>query len=189
MHKLGRKAKSFKSYGVSMLVHGCGVSQYPQFYDTIKNIYIMLPRPYVGSYSGEKGHQFLQKPWILESRKSFEMFLVSISDMPTIKYWKILGSIMDKAKENIPKQCRIGDTCFTSLATIGGNLFTRHPKNLNHVHEYSNHLLSVIIILGTDVHGGETVFNDGDKMNDIRKRAHVLNHSRGRCMVGAFDKN
>ena len=25
-------------------------------------------------------------------------------------------------------------------------------------------------------------------MNDIGKRAHVLNHSHGRCVVGAFDK-
>ena len=58
----------------------------------------------------------------------------------------------------ISNECRIGDTCFTSLATIGGNLYTRHAKNLNHVHKDSKDLLSVIIILGTDVHGGETVF-------------------------------
>ena len=72
-----------------MLGHGCGVSQYPQFYDTIKYIYQMLPRPYVESYSGEKGNQFLHEPWILVLAKSFEtFFMVSISDMPTIKYWK-----------------------------------------------------------------------------------------------------
>ena len=58
MHKLGWKAKLFKSDDVLMLGHGCGVSQYPQFYDRIKYIYIILPRPYVGSYIGEKGHQF-----------------------------------------------------------------------------------------------------------------------------------
>ena len=34
MHKLSWKAKYFKSADVSMLGHGCGVSQYPQFYDT-----------------------------------------------------------------------------------------------------------------------------------------------------------
>ena len=64
----------------------------------------------------------------------------------------------DKAKEKISKQCIIGDTCFTSVENIGGNLFTRNQKNLNHVHKDSNDLLSTIIILGTDVHGGETVF-------------------------------
>ena len=69
--------------------------------------------------------------------------------MPTIKYWQDLGWTMDKAKEKIPKQCRIGDTCFTSLETIGGNLYTRHANNLNHVHKDSQDLLSVIIILGT----------------------------------------
>ena len=37
VHKHGWKAQYFKSADVSMLGHGCGVSQYPQFYDTIKN--------------------------------------------------------------------------------------------------------------------------------------------------------
>ena len=81
--------------------------------------------------------------------------MVSISDIPTVKYWQNLGTLSDKAKEKIPKQCRIGDTCFTSLATIGGNLFTRHPKNLNHVQKNSNTLLSMIIILATDIFGGK----------------------------------
>ena len=57
----------------------------------------------------------------------------------------------------IPKECRIGDTCFMSFATIGGNLYTRDPNNLKHVHIYSKDLMSVIIILGTDYDGGETV--------------------------------
>ena len=61
-------------------------------------------------------------------------------------------------------------------------------KNLNNVHKDSKYLLSVIIILGTDVNGGETVFNDGENMNDIGKRAYVLNHSHGRCVIGSFDK-
>ena len=102
--------------------------------------------------------------------------MVSIKYMPTIKYWQILGSMMDKSKDKITKQCRIGDTCFTSLATIGGNLFTIHTKNLNRVHKDSNNLLSVITILGKNVHGGETVFYDGENINDIGKRAHVLKH-------------
>ena len=45
----------------------------------------------------------------------------------------------------------------------------------------------MIIILGTNVHGSETVFYDGKKMNEIEK-IHVLKHSHGRCVVGAFDK-
>ena len=52
----------------------------------------MLPRPYVGSNISEKGHQILQKPWILALAKSVETFIfVSISDMPTIKYWQNFG--------------------------------------------------------------------------------------------------
>ena len=59
----------------------------------------MLPRPYVGSYSGQKGDEMFQQPWILALTKSVETFIiVSIYEMPTIKYWKNLGSTMDKAK-------------------------------------------------------------------------------------------
>ena len=71
------------------------------------------------------------------------------------------GKKLDKVRENIPKQYMIGDACFTALATIGGNLFTIRPKNLNPVHKESTYLLSVIIILVTNVHGDETVFYDG----------------------------
>ena len=84
--------------------------------------------------------------------------MVSISDMSTIKYCQNLDKIVDTGKERIPKQFSIGDTYFTSLATIGGNLFTRYPKNINHVHKYINDLMSVIIVLETNVHGGESVF-------------------------------
>ena len=46
IHKIGGKAQYFKSADVSMLGHSCGVSRYPQFYDTIKKNQ-MLPRPYL----------------------------------------------------------------------------------------------------------------------------------------------
>ena len=46
----------------------------------------------------------------------------------------------------------------------------------------------MIIILGTDVNGGETFFYDGNIMKDIGKIAHVLKHSHGRCVIGSFDK-
>ena len=78
--------------------------------------------------------------------------------MLCIKYWKNLGKVLDTMKEKIPKKYRTGDTCFTSMENIGGNLYTRHPKNLNHVHKDVNDIISVIIIFGTDFHGGETLF-------------------------------
>ena len=79
MHNLGWKSQFFKSFGVSMLGHGCGVSKYPQFYDRIKVIYQILPRPYVESYSGEKGHYFLQEPWIISLAKSVETFIMVVT--------------------------------------------------------------------------------------------------------------
>ena len=47
----------------------------------------------------------------------------------------------------------------------------------------------MIIILGTYVNGVKTVFYDGDNMNDIGKRAHVLKYSHVRWVIGDFDKN
>ena len=46
----------------------------------------------------------------------------------------------------------------------------------------------MIIILGTDVNGGETFFYDGNIMKDIGKIAHVLKHSHRRCVIGSFDE-
>ena len=89
----------------------------------------------------------------------------------------------------IPKEYRIGDTSFISLATIRGNLYTRYAKNLNIVHKGSKDLLSVIMILETDVNGGEPFFYYGENINDIGKRAHVINNSHGTCVIGSFDKN
>ena len=70
-----------------------------------------------------------------------------------------------------------------SLVNIGGNLFTRHPNKKNHVHKHSNYLLSVIIVLGTDVHCGVTVFN-GITINDIGKEHRLLIiHTEGVWLV------
>ena len=43
------KSNYFKSADVSMLGHGCDISQFPQFYDKIKNKYHFLLRPFVVS--------------------------------------------------------------------------------------------------------------------------------------------
>ena len=50
IHIYGFKDNYFKLAEVSMVGHGCGVLQFPPFYEKIVYIYIMLPHPYVGSY-------------------------------------------------------------------------------------------------------------------------------------------
>ena len=62
-------------------------------------------------------------------------------------------------------------------------------KNINHVHKDINDLLSVIIILGTDVHCGKIYILNGMTMNKIGKQEKFIKHSHGRCVVGDFDKN
>ena len=50
------------------------------------------------------------------------------------------------------------------MAVIGGKLFSSHPKNLKRVHKDIKDLVSVIITLGKDISGGDTVFNDEVKI-------------------------
>ena len=45
---------------------------------------------------------------------------------------------LEKAKEILPSTFRIGETIFTSMAVIGGKLYSSQPKNLNHVHKDTN---------------------------------------------------
>ena len=102
MHKLGQKAKFFKSSDVSMLGHGCSVSQYPQFYDTIKQIKCYHIHIW-GNIQAKRvtnscaNHEFLHQP------NQMKFLLVSISYMPTIKYWQNWENIMDKANVKILK--------------------------------------------------------------------------------------
>ena len=49
------------------------------------------------------------------------------------------------------------------MAVIGGTLYRNHQKNWNHMHKDVKDLVSVIITLGKDISGGDTVFYDGVK--------------------------
>ena len=73
------------------------------------------------------------------------------------------------------------------MAIIGGKLYRKHPKNLNHVHKDAKDLVSVIITLGKYISGGDTVFYDGVKSSDFGIRAHILKHLHGRMVFGPFD--
>ena len=77
---------------------------------------------------------------------------------------------------------------FYVIRTIGGNLFIINPKNMNNVHKDRKGLRWVIIILETKINGGETFFY-GLKTNIKGKRAHVIKHSHGMCVVGEFGNN
>ena len=76
------------------------------------------------------------------------------------QYWSTLKDKLDMAKEIPPTTCRIGENIFTSMAITGGKLYRNHPKNLNHVHKDTKDLVSVIITLGKNISGGDTVFYD-----------------------------
>ena len=59
-----------------------------------------------------------------------------------------MKEILENAKEILSSTRIIGGTIFTSIAVIGGRLFSNQHKNLNHVHKDSKDLVYVIITLG-----------------------------------------
>ena len=73
------------------------------------------------------------------------------------------------------------------MAIIGGKLYSNHPKNLIHLHKDSKYLVSVMITLGENISGGDTVFNDGVKTSDFGSRSHVLKHLYERIILRPFE--
>ena len=49
---------------------------------------------------------------------------------------------------------------FTHIDVIGEKIYSYHPKNMNHVHKKTKDFVSVIITLGNNIIGGDTVFYD-----------------------------
>ena len=60
------------------------------------------------------------------------------------------------------------------MYVIGGKLYSNHHKNLNHVHKDSKYMVSIIITVGKNVSGGDTMFYDGVKTSDLGSRAHIF---------------
>ena len=74
------------------------------------------------------------------------------------------------------------------MAVIGGRLCSNRHKNLNHVNKDSKDLVSVVITLGKNISGGDTVFYDKVKTSDLGSRAHVLKYLHGRMIFGQFEE-
>ena len=88
-----------------------------------------------------------------------------------------IEKILEKAKEIIPSTYRIGGICFTSMAVICGKLYSNNPKNLNHVHKDFKYMVSVIITVGKNISGVDTMFYYRMKTSDLGSRANILKHS------------
>ena len=56
------------------------------------------------------------------------------------------------------------------------------------MHKDVKDLVSVIMIMGKDIIGGDTVFYFGVKSCDFGNRAHILKHSHGKMVFGTFEK-
>ena len=102
----------------------------------------MLPCPYQKNFEGQNGDTLLKETLVIELIQTTEDFIMdTINQVEGVHYWQHQRLNIISAKEQILEKCRIGGTYFTSVAIIGGILFTRNSKNMNHVHKYHNDLV------------------------------------------------
>ena len=110
--------------------------------------------------------------------------MVSISDNPTVKYWQ---SFEEKvcAKDDIPKKKHNWRYMFYVISNYRRKFIHEiSQKYINHVQTKIKDLLSVIITLGTNVNGEETVFNMELLSMTLRKDQMFLSiHMEGVCWV------
>ena len=160
------------------------------------DIYQVLPRPYLRSFDGFPGDKLIIKKWLLDLASQAETFfweriesrIMSDDREKNISQYCTTLKETREGKKILPSTCRIGETIFTSMAVIGGKLYSNHPKAFNHVHKDTKYMVSVIITVGKNISGGDTVFFDGAKTSDLGSRPHILKHLHGRRIFGPFEK-
>ena len=102
MHKLVCNAQLFNSSDVSMLGHGCGVSQYPQFYDEIKKYISHITTSACGKLFIWKGSPiFAQTMDYCISQISWNIYYGFNKWHTIYKMLENSGGIMDKTKDKI----------------------------------------------------------------------------------------
>ena len=73
------------------------------------------------------------------------------------------------------------------MDVIGGKIYSNHPKHMNHVHKYSKDMVSVIITVGKNISGWDTVFYYGVKASDLGSRNYILKPLHVRMICGPIE--
>ena len=117
-------------------------------------MYQVLPRTYIESFDVFPGDKSIKK-WMLDLASQAVTYVqkcieekIKVDDIEKgiqIQYWTTLKEKPDTTKEILPSTCRNAETIFTSMAVIGGRIFSNHQKNVNHGHKESKDLVSVKI--------------------------------------------
>ena len=90
--------------------------------------------------------------------------------------WNVNNKVLEKyekwisaARGKILKKSHLGETCFTSIAIIGGKIYSNYTKHIKHANKYGKELFSGIVTLGSYVSGKDTVFYYGVIYSDLDK--------------------
>ena len=59
---------------------------------------------------------------------------------------------------------------------------------MNHIHKDAKYFVSVIITVGKNISGGNTMFYDGVKTSGLGSRAHILIFLHGRMIFSPLKK-
>ena len=154
------------AYSASMKLFGSTVgpmkprSDY-QFWNEKKEMFSMFPRNYVMSHEGTWEEVTLKLRWVVK--------IVNHAEQIALLYDKSndpgLLKVMEEAKKIIPRELRICNSCFTSMALVGNVM---NSSGRSHPHHDANDVVSTIITLGKeDVTWGSTLYYDGVRKEEL----------------------
>ena len=140
LYDAGWKISYFISADFSMLIYGCGVSQYPQFLGKDLDIYQVLPRPYLWSFECGPGDKLIIKKWVLDLASREETFFweciesrIASDDSEKLKvsqYWTTLKKKTREGKKNYHQHAKLGKLYLSLWVSLVVDFTVITPKIL-----------------------------------------------------------
>ena len=140
---------------------------------------IVSPRPNSASKLGSSGYDVM--------KSTFFMKLVAIAEYCMLYYLKVYDpKTLQKVlwfKQHVPPELRVSGTIFNGCALVG-NLMDGY----NHIHVDKNDMCSLIVMLGNNVIGGDTLYYSGESPSNPGRCVHSEPFYHGKFQVGPFQK-
>ena len=169
-----------------MYLYGSTITatRYPKFVHEGKEY--VLPRPYQHCKPNQDGNTILSNHHVLKYMlKDIEFIVVCFLQSYCKDRDMAMSCLMNiaKSKEKIPENLRLGGTFFTHCTVIG----TFEEVNAEiPPHFDEKDLISVVFHAGKIKSGGETIYYDGCKKNDIGNVVYSMPFQHGRIQIGFY---
>eukprot|EP01047_Picozoa_sp_COSAG01_P045682 COSAG01_NODE_4229_length_5223_cov_118.477752_2_plen_188_part_00 len=137
-----------------------------------------MPRPNKQSIPGMPGYAALQLPHVIALAQAAEAKMITYLRMHDTE---TLENVL-WFKANVPSELRVCGTMFNAMTLVGD---LRDGEN--HIHVDNNDLCSLIVMFGSGISGGNTLYYDGHKAKQPGNLVHSEPFLHGKFQVGPFE--